>query len=53
MNPLLRGRSPPLLNMTRYLTCTCIKWSQDVSGLKTVASHDAFLHQLKLKSVVS
>ena len=23
MNPLLRGRSPPLLNMTRYLTCTC------------------------------
>src|SRR6266581_3909218 len=23
MNPLLRQRSPPLLNMTRYLTCTC------------------------------
>ena len=30
---------------------TCNKWSQDVSGLKTVAYHDAFLYQLKLKSV--
>ena len=36
-----------------FVRDTCIKWSQDVSGLKTVASHDAFLHQLKLKSVVS
>ena|SRR5205823_13933224 len=40
-HPLLMG----------YGRDTCNKWSQDVSGLKTVAYHDGLLCQLKLKSM--
>ena len=41
------------LQVLGFVRDTCIKWSQDVSGLKAVVYHDAFLYQLKLKSVVS
>ena len=36
-----------------FVRDTCIKWSQDVSGLKIVAYQGAFLHQCNLKFVVS